>query len=174
MGRWGEGVRSGCRICRSRLGSRCRSRGFDLGAGGKGVSSGYWGIGARGEWVGSVVKSVCRDRRGRALVGTWARSRQEGSSGTRRRRIGHGEIHIVLGSTVSDRAAAAVEVGVLTCTGAAHATLSMATDVNVGNARRVRVARALLSLTRQSGARLYANEAGRDGPRTAQLEPVPE
>jgi len=121
-----------------------------------------------------VVKGVCRDGTERTLVGTWARSRQEGSSGTRRRRIGYGETHIVLGSTVSDRAAAAVEVGVLTCTGAAHATLSMATDVNVGNAGRVRVARALISLTRQSGARKYANEAGREGPRTAQLEPVPE
>jgi len=63
------------------------------------------------------------------------------------KRQGVGKTHIVLGPTVSNRAAAAVEVRVLTRTRAAHATLSMATDVNVGNAGRVGVARALLSRT---------------------------
>lgn len=37
-----------------------------------GVSSGYWGIGARGEWWGSVVKSVCRDGTEMASVESWA------------------------------------------------------------------------------------------------------
>ncbi len=74
MGRWGEGVRSRCRICRSRLGSRCRSRGFGLGAvgGGRGLVSGCRGIGARGEWWGSVVVGVCRDGMEMASVESWA------------------------------------------------------------------------------------------------------
>ena len=48
--------------------------------------------------------------------------------------------HVVLGTTVALRAAAAVEVFVLACTGTANTTLSVTADIDVRDCGGVRIA----------------------------------
>lgn len=48
-------------------------------------------------------------------------------------------LNIVFGPAVSSRAAASIEIALLASTGAAYATLRVATDVDVGNAGSIRV-----------------------------------